>query len=71
MTFKHPVHGDCEVIDKAEITERTKSVLVRRVKDDAKLYVSSSYFKQDEVFMFWLKEQWEKKQAAVKPEATQ
>lgn len=48
MTFKHPVHGDCEVIDKAEITERTKSVLVRRIKDDAKLYVSASYLPKPE-----------------------
>lgn len=48
ITFQHPVHGPCEVIDKNPVTERTRSVLVRRVKDDAKLYVSVTHLESAE-----------------------
>jgi len=43
MKFNHTVHGECEVIDKNPITERTRSVLVRRLKDGANLYLSASH----------------------------
>lgn len=42
IAFDHPVHGRCEVIDKA-LNPRSKSVLVNRVRDGAKLYLSTTY----------------------------
>lgn len=47
-TFIHPVHGECQVVDKREITPTTRSVLCRRVKDSAHLYLSTSYLPKPE-----------------------
>ena len=45
MKFLHPIHGECELVDKRTDPENSKTLLFRRGSDGAILYLSTNWVK--------------------------